>query len=243
MGRRLDGRRDHRPGPLVDEGHDARDRPRTSSRRRSRASPRTRSSARGTSASPDGRRGGCRGRRSHAIARRRRGSRRAACRSHSNGPWSVSSKSLMSNSSSRSGDANSPKFDRCASPHSWTRMPVDGRGARSAAIGSAAPAVERERRDAPSARSGRGRGTRSAARALLLEERHRDPGGPRPVATSPSVSGGSRCRRRPAPTARRSSRVGRAVMGSDPSCRGGVSPPMYRACAAAPWNGRRAPSL
>jgi hypothetical protein len=37
--------------------------------------------------------------------------------SYSNGPGSVSSKSFRSKTSSRSGDAYTPKFDRCASPH------------------------------------------------------------------------------------------------------------------------------
>ena len=37
--------------------------------------------------------------------------------SYSNGPGRVSSKSFRSNSSFRSGEANTPKFDRCASPH------------------------------------------------------------------------------------------------------------------------------
>ena len=59
--------------------------------------------------------------------------------SHSNGPGRVSSKSLTSKTSRRSGDANAPKFDRCASPHSCTRSPEAGVPARSAAIGSAAP--------------------------------------------------------------------------------------------------------
>ena len=38
--------------------------------------------------------------------------------SHSNGPRSVSSKSLIEKTSRRSGAANTPKFDRWASPHS-----------------------------------------------------------------------------------------------------------------------------
>jgi hypothetical protein len=59
--------------------------------------------------------------------------------SHSNGPGSVSSKSLTSKTRLRSGEANAPKFDRCASPHSCTRSPDAGVVARSAAIGSAAP--------------------------------------------------------------------------------------------------------
>ena len=60
-------------------------------------------------------------------------------RSHSHGPGSVSSKSLMSNRRSRSGEANRPKFDRWASPQAWTVRPLTGVCARSTAIGSAAP--------------------------------------------------------------------------------------------------------
>ena len=59
--------------------------------------------------------------------------------SHSNGPGRVSSKSLTSKTRLRSGEANAPKFDRWASPHSCTRSPDAGVVARSAAIGSAAP--------------------------------------------------------------------------------------------------------
>ena len=59
--------------------------------------------------------------------------------SHSHGPGSVSSKSLMSNINFRSGDAKTPKFDRWASPQSWTVIPARGVGARSAAMISAAP--------------------------------------------------------------------------------------------------------
>ena len=59
--------------------------------------------------------------------------------SHSNGPGRVSSKSLTSKTRFRSGEANAPKFDRWASPHSCTRSPAAGVLARSAAIGSAAP--------------------------------------------------------------------------------------------------------
>jgi hypothetical protein len=54
--------------------------------------------------------------------------------SHSHGPGRVSSKSLMSNSSSRSGDPNRPKFDTCASPQAWTLIPERGVEARSAAM-------------------------------------------------------------------------------------------------------------
>ena len=59
--------------------------------------------------------------------------------SHSHGPGSVSSKSLMSNSIRRSGEPNRPKFDRWASPHSCTVTPDRGVPARSAAMIAAAP--------------------------------------------------------------------------------------------------------
>ena len=59
--------------------------------------------------------------------------------SHSHGAGSVSSKSFTSNRSLRSGEANSPKLDRCASPQACTMIPVAGVCARSLAIGSAAP--------------------------------------------------------------------------------------------------------
>ncbi len=55
--------------------------------------------------------------------------------SHSNGPGSVSSKSLTPNTRRRSGAAKAPKLDRCASPQSCTCSPVRGSPARSAAIG------------------------------------------------------------------------------------------------------------
>ena len=59
--------------------------------------------------------------------------------SHSNGPGSVSSKSLRSNINLRSGEANAPKLDRCASPQSWTSNPATGVPARSWAMIFAAP--------------------------------------------------------------------------------------------------------
>ena len=68
-------------------------------------------------------------------------------RSNSNGPGMVSSKSLMSKSKARSGEANSPKFERCASPQSWTVMPEFGPAERSDAIGKCRAAIEGERRD------------------------------------------------------------------------------------------------
>jgi hypothetical protein len=60
-------------------------------------------------------------------------------RSHSQGPGSVSSKSLRSNTSRRSGEAKAPKFERWASPQSWVSKPVVAVAARSAAISAAAP--------------------------------------------------------------------------------------------------------
>ena len=54
--------------------------------------------------------------------------------SHSNGPGSVSSKSLMLKTSRRSGAAKMPKLERCASPQSCACRPVRGPSARSAAI-------------------------------------------------------------------------------------------------------------
>ena len=59
--------------------------------------------------------------------------------SHSHGPGSVSSKSLMSNTRRRSGEANTPKLDRWASPQHWTLRPESGVPAKSAAMILAAP--------------------------------------------------------------------------------------------------------
>ena len=59
--------------------------------------------------------------------------------SHSQGPGSVSSKSLMSKTRRRSGDPNTPKLERWASPQHWTVMPESGVADRSAAMTSAAP--------------------------------------------------------------------------------------------------------
>ncbi len=60
-------------------------------------------------------------------------------RSHSQGPGSVSSKSLTSKTSSRSGAAKPPKLERCASPQSCTSKPLRGEAARSVAMTAAAP--------------------------------------------------------------------------------------------------------
>ena len=59
--------------------------------------------------------------------------------SHSQGPGRVSSKSLTSTTRRRSGAAKTPKFERWASPHAWTRSPDWGVFARSIAMIAAAP--------------------------------------------------------------------------------------------------------
>ena len=59
--------------------------------------------------------------------------------SHSHGPGSVSSKSLTSKTSRRSGEAKAPKFDRCASPQHCTVSPDRGVASRSWAMIIAAP--------------------------------------------------------------------------------------------------------
>ena len=67
--------------------------------------------------------------------------------SHSHGPGSVSSKSLMSNTSWRSGEAKTPKFERCASPQHCTVKPRARRRREVAGHDERRSAVERERRD------------------------------------------------------------------------------------------------
>ncbi len=59
--------------------------------------------------------------------------------SHSQGPGSVSSKSLQSKTSWRSGEAKTPKFDRWASPQIWAVRPEVGVVERSDAMMRAAP--------------------------------------------------------------------------------------------------------
>ncbi len=59
--------------------------------------------------------------------------------SHSQGPGSVSSKSLQSNTSWRSGDPKTPKFERWASPQICALIPERGVPERSDAITRAAP--------------------------------------------------------------------------------------------------------
>ena len=60
-------------------------------------------------------------------------------RSHSHGPGSVSSKSLMSKTSRRSAEEKKPKFMRCASPQSCAVKPETGVAARSEAMIAAPP--------------------------------------------------------------------------------------------------------
>ena len=67
--------------------------------------------------------------------------------SYSNGPGRVSSKSFRSNSSCRSGEANTPKFDRCASPHSCDAQPGRRRVLEVRGHDLRRAPVERERRD------------------------------------------------------------------------------------------------
>ena len=59
--------------------------------------------------------------------------------SHSQGPGSVSSKSLQSKTSWRSGDPKTPKLERWASPQIWAVSPERGVVERSDAMISAAP--------------------------------------------------------------------------------------------------------
>ena len=66
--------------------------------------------------------------------------------SHSNGPGFVSSKSFMSNTSVRSGDANPPKLARWASPQSWTFSLVLGTDRQVGGHDRGRAPVERERR-------------------------------------------------------------------------------------------------
>ena len=60
-------------------------------------------------------------------------------RSHSHGATAVSSKSLMSKASRRSGVAKPPKLRQWQSPAACTIWPLTGVAARSAAITAAAP--------------------------------------------------------------------------------------------------------
>ena len=92
--------------------------------------------------------------------------------SHSHGPGSVSSKSLTSNTSVRSGEANTPKFDRCASPQHWTGSPDRGVAARSCAMIMRRAAVEGEWGDEHPPVADRDQ-FRHARPGLALEQLHR----------------------------------------------------------------------
>ena len=81
--------------------------------------------------------------------------------SHSNGPGWVSSKSLMSKTSRRSGEAKTPKLLMCASPHSCTFRPESASGPGRQP--SSAPRRGRTRTARPTIRPYR-MGTRSATR-------------------------------------------------------------------------------
>ena len=120
---------------------------------------------------------------------RPRTSKLAASRftSHSHGPGRVSSKSLMSKSSCRSGEAKTPKFDRCASPQSCVWIPETGSRRKVGGHDQRAAAVERERAvEHPPVPDRNER--RDAIGGLLLDQRDRigPVGGRRPVAVRPS---------------------------------------------------------
>ena len=67
--------------------------------------------------------------------------------SHSQGPGSVSSKSFRSNTSRRSGDANTPKFDKMSVAAALDVQPGAGRRRQVAGHDSRGASIERERRD------------------------------------------------------------------------------------------------
>ena len=121
--------------------------------------------------------------------------------SHSHGPGSVSSKSLMSNISCRSGEANTPKFDRWASPQIWD---VQARARGRGQVGrhdQRRAAVEGERRDQHPPVADRDQlgdpGRRPAPRAGRP-----GPGGSSPAPTARGCCAASRCGRpSPAPPA------------------------------------------
>ena len=129
--------------------------------------------------------------------------------SHSNGPGCVSSKSLRSNTSRRSGPAKVPKLLRCASPHSCAVRPVEGTAGQVGGHDRRAAAVERERRAQHAAVADRDqpgdRASRPGARG--------SPPGPRGRARGSSRrgrSGGARAAPRgPPPRARRRATGGR----------------------------------
>ncbi len=83
--------------------------------------------------------------------------------SHSQGPGSVSSKSFRLKTMRRSGVAKTPKFARCASPHTWARKPLVGVSAKSLAMTIAAP---RKKANGDSSMRPCRTGTRSGTRVV-----------------------------------------------------------------------------
>ena len=92
--------------------------------------------------------------------------------SHSQGPGRVSSKSLTSNTSRRSGEAKTPKLDRCASPQHWTVRPRMRRGRQIAGHHHGGASIEREWRDQHPAVADRHE-LGHACRGLALEQVNR----------------------------------------------------------------------
>ena len=92
--------------------------------------------------------------------------------SHSHGPGAVSSKSFMSKTSVRSGEPNTPKFDRWASPHSCTRRPECRRLRQIRRHDQRAAAVEGKRRRQHAAVADRHQLGHPRGR-LLLQQRDR----------------------------------------------------------------------
>ena len=153
-------------------GQDRRRRRGGRTRRRGSASRRSAASLRGRSG-PTRDDGRCAGLRSKPRSRPAI-SKLAASRftSHSNGPGSVSSKSLRSKTRVRSGEANPPKLARWASPQSCTFSPARGRRRQVGGHHVRRAAVEGERRDEHAAVADRAR-ARARVGRLRLEDRDR----------------------------------------------------------------------
>ncbi len=132
--------------------------------------------------------------------------------SHSQGPGSVSSKSLMSKIRRRSGEPNTPKLDRWASPQHCTVMPESGVAARSSAMISAAP---RKKANGETSMRPYRMGTSSGTLVAACSSR-RSIGSGRPAAGRqfPWDERGA-CRRADLPRFTRSWRLGRWVFRTD----------------------------
>ena len=113
--------------------------------------------------------------------------------SHSNGPGSVSSKSLMLKMSRRSGAAKAPKFERCASPQSWTSQPGARRAGQVGGHEVGGAAVERERRHEHPPVADRDE-LGHPRRGLLLRAARPDRGRPAAGAHSPCADRGAASR-------------------------------------------------